>query len=393
VAESEKYDSSVYLRYLPRIFQDKESSLDLFLLGFQDLLSERVKVLEAPVTPAPVYIFWGETLDHSGLLLHMRDAMVTGGVPRRDADRVGRFSSYLKDYFEKKKSPEDLAGYLKLYFDEITGAILPGFQYDDFVYTFGRLLLCYYRELIPEEKVIDQMEGYYNSYTTPAQFLDWLASWLGLKLNHGDDYNHEMDMIEWDYLEGQIVPLENGRESYNRKLLANIFNLYRHRGTRTGLYKYLNFYRKNISYLVTSDNNSGEQRVYIRDIFRFEIYEYLYPAIVKNIDSDIVEPWYEGLRIGETTVVHEKNPHYFRIKVMIDRHNETPAEGYEYCLDYCNNIELIKKIKADVIAIVDSQKPAHSYYAMTFHLRDMKIDDPELIVGYNTFIGGRYRAN
>jgi len=86
---------------------------------------------------------------------------------------------------------------------------LPGVFHDsDFL---GRFLLIFETIWEPMEQRQDQIAMYFDPRTCPASLLDWLASWLDLKINP-----------HWP--EGRI-----------RALLADAVELYRWRGTKYGL--------------------------------------------------------------------------------------------------------------------------------------------------------------
>jgi len=86
------------------------------------------------------------------------------------------------------------------------------FEEDDF---FNRFLLIFETLWEPLERRQDQIAMYFDPQTCPAALLPWLATWLGLEINP-----------HWP-------------EIRKRRLLAEMMELYRWRGTRYGLSRLL----------------------------------------------------------------------------------------------------------------------------------------------------------
>ena len=82
------------------------------------------------------------------------------------------------------------------------------FQDADFL---GRFLLIFETIWEPLEQRQDHIEDYFDPYTCPASFLDWMANWLGIRVNP-----------YW-------------AEARKRALLSRAMELYRLRGTLYGL--------------------------------------------------------------------------------------------------------------------------------------------------------------
>lgn len=93
---------------------------------------------------------------------------------------------------------------------------LPGIYQDDEL--MARFLMLFESFWAPVEKQIDVMHYYFDPYMTTPEFLPWLASWLGLALD------------------------ERWPDEKKRQLLASAIELYRMRGTKEGLRKYLEIY-------------------------------------------------------------------------------------------------------------------------------------------------------
>jgi hypothetical protein len=409
--ENDMTTASGYLKYLPSIFQFENSFTDNFLKGFEELLSfsylQHPDLLDLQLVE---HTLWGRKFNLDSLENHivsewqgllsraMEKAFLIplkqGQVRDHQLREVPRpvlknitvdttnLTPLLTHYYIYDLTGDTLRNVLNIYFDPQTGAIIDGADYDSLMVSLQKNKKCLENPPIPMEEAIKNIPCYFDAYRTPAQFLHWLAGWFGLYLKNGEDYNNQNDLLEKSRFYGQVVPLtedeKNNRElnnetGYNRKLLANIFNLYLKRATRAGLEDYLNFYINNLSYLVSTSPHSIRIRIPLKGIMTFEIHEYLYPFIIQDCNTDMVDGFYRGLRVGESTVVHHRDPFNFRIIIRIKN----------------SNFELIEKIKADVMELVDREKPAHTRYFISFIVDSMQTDS---MVGYDTTIGGEFQA-
>ena len=93
---------------------------------------------------------------------------------------------------------------------------LPGLYADSGV--MGRYLMLFESFLAPIEAQIGEIPNYFDPKMTPAEMLPWLASWLDLTLE------------------------EHWSEAQRRELIASAIQLYRSRGTRTALTKYIELF-------------------------------------------------------------------------------------------------------------------------------------------------------
>jgi phage tail-like protein len=82
----------------------------------------------------------------------------------------------------------------------------------------GRFLMLFESFWQPIEDQLETIPGYFDPYLTPPDFLPWLAAWLNLILD------------------------ERWPERKRRELLQSAMLLYRKRGTKIGLQKYLEIY-------------------------------------------------------------------------------------------------------------------------------------------------------
>lgn len=82
----------------------------------------------------------------------------------------------------------------------------------------GQLLLIFESILSPIEHCVDGIPSYFDPLLTPDHFLPWLASWLGLSLHPS-------------------LP-----EDRRRELTKSAAELYRWRGTRRGMARYIGIF-------------------------------------------------------------------------------------------------------------------------------------------------------
>jgi phage tail-like protein len=179
------------------------------------------------------------------------------------------------------------------------------------------------------ERILDVIEGYFDPFTTPPDFLPWLASWVALSLRKGVEWVGEADAADKEKNHEQSVPFY--RNSPNRTLLSQIVQLYRMRGTKEGLEEYL--------------------KIFVGD--GVKIFDELGPFQV-GISS----------RVGVDTVVEGLPPHFFVANITLT----TPEPA------------LMKAKKRGVEEILDSEKPAHTYYKTNFTV-------PALQVGVHSRVG------
>jgi len=83
---------------------------------------------------------------------------------------------------------------------------------------FARFLRGFDDEIEPLERLLPVLHRYFGPYSTPSDFLPWLACWVALALD------------------------ENWPEMRRRRLIAEAVELYRWRGARKGLLRYLEIY-------------------------------------------------------------------------------------------------------------------------------------------------------
>lgn len=137
------------------------------------------------------------------------------------------------------------------------------------------------------ESILDNIHLYFDPQATPAEFLPWLAGWVGLSLKD-----------EWDV-------------RVKREFIRQVISLYQLRGTKIGLEKVLALYLKNSGF--------GD---------KVKVYEHF-----------------------------EHLPHYFQVQLTLpDRDPEK----------YWRQARIAK-------AIIDQEKPAHTYYTLKILVPTMQI--------------------
>ncbi len=127
----------------------------------------------------------------------------------------------------------------------------PIYREDPFL---GHFLLAFEEILVPIEQTVDNFDLYLDPHTTPGFFLGQLAAWLDLTLDE-----------KW--------PLDK-----RRQLVAEAAELYRRRGTRWSLSRFLEIYAGVVPQIVESDDQSHLFSVVLR-----------LPAGSRNVDRATVE--------------------------------------------------------------------------------------------------------
>lgn len=212
----------------------------------------------------------------------------------------------------------------------------------------GRLLAAFERTLAGDpdeltgprgvEELLERIQGYFDPTVAPPQFIDWLASWVALELQQSRDWMQD-DFGLTRQVEDQLAPLTAERETRNRRLIQQATTLYRKRGTKAGIEEYLQIYAGNINVVINE----------LTDLFQV--------GVTSTVGS--------GAMIGE-------RPHYFQVQVTVPAPN--PVVLAEY--------------KRSVRAVIDSEKPAHTYYDLLIDTPTMQISPTGAQVGVNTLLGG-----
>jgi len=163
---------------------------------------------------------------------------------------------------------------------------LPALYQDDKF--MGQFLMIFESIMKPIENSVDSLELYFDPQMTPESILPWLASWLDLALD-------------------QTWPMER-----RRQLVKHSAELYRWRGTRRGLSKYL------------------------------KIYTGIVPKITEYIP---------GMRLHSDT------------KLGIDTKLGSSGRGHHFTVSL--ELGANDDVNDDTVrAIIDAQKPAHTHYTL-----------------------------
>jgi phage tail-like protein len=157
----------------------------------------------------------------------------------------------------------------------------------------------------------------------PKEFLRWLAGWVALTLR-GD----------WD-------------ERRQRELIANAVQLYRRRGTKRGVEEFLQIYTRLGAKIVE-----------------------LPPPLQVGVHS----------RVGVDTIVDGAGPFFFQVEIRLPEppRRDSDQQGIEP--------SVIKSQRAVAQAIVDLQKPAHTFYSLNVITPTFQVE-VHSTVGVDTLVG------
>jgi phage tail-like protein len=172
----------------------------------------------------------------------------------------------------------------------------------------NRLLMLFESFWTPVAGQIEQSDAYYDVQLTPAEFLPWMASWIG---------------ITWD---------ESLPEERKRDLLHSAVGLYQSRGTRQALLEYLTLY------------THGE----------VEIVEHRAQNFVLGRSA----PLGRTIALGRTNL-----PHSFSVTVRVGRGELSRRLGEPQ-----PNAERLFRQRLETI--IAAQKPAHTTFDLRLQIDD-----------------------
>jgi phage tail-like protein len=225
-----------------------------------------------------------------------------------------------------------------------------GYEESDTEYFLGRFLKAFEQTLtgIPEEAaetvgieaLIDKMEQYFDPAQAPAQFLPWLAGWVGMELEEGVEFYGEEDNAQKSAAVSQILPLNSTRSSINRSMIEKMVQLYKKRGTLEGLMEYLQIY-------------AGEETTIAID-------EFEEAARIGSLGS-----------IGVNTMVGYSRPCFFSVHVLIPAHSRSILES---------KVKTIRKV-------IEKEKPFYDNYILNIEVPSMRVG-VYARVGRETLLGG-----
>lgn len=153
---------------------------------------------------------------------------------------------------------------------------------------FQRFLLGFEDGIAPLRALIDNMDRFFGPNTAPPDFLPWLATWASLALD------------------------ENWPEMKHRRLIREAAELYRWRGTRRGLSRYLEIYTE--------------------------------------VTPEINDQPFAGMRLGESTLLGRDTTL-----------GDVPVHTFVVTLAVPDTAAINEQIVRDII---ETQKPAHTGYAL-----------------------------
>ncbi|MBN1937901.1 MAG: hypothetical protein JW934_24820 [Anaerolineae bacterium] len=172
------------------------------------------------------------------------------------------------------------------------------YQSDDLM---GRFLMLFESFWSPIDRQIAQIPVYFDPKLTPPELLSWLASWLGLVLN------------------------ENWSLERRRLLIQSAATLYRRRGTKWALERYL------------------------------EIFTGVKPVIVEHMAHNF-RLGAEG-KLGLSIALGRENmPHTFTVILSL-----SPVVGAE---SEAENARLAQEHRRLIETIIETEKPAHAAYTL-----------------------------
>lgn len=184
------------------------------------------------------------------------------------------------------------------------------YEQDEFI---GRFLMLFESFWAPIERQIDHVENYFDPDLTPARFLPWLASWFDLTLDG-----------TWN-------------EEQQRELVRSVMWLYRRRGTRVALQRYLQI-------LTQHPVEITERRA-------------------KNLALGPKGRLGVGVALGTGNV-----PHTFLVRVQLLAVTPPPGLPDEEAAREVARLEAERRALLE--RLIDTEKPAHTSYQLEIQPAD-----------------------
>jgi phage tail-like protein len=167
--------------------------------------------------------------------------------------------------------------------------------------------------------------------STPEEFLPWLASWVALVLR-----------TDWDV-------------SKQRAVLAQIIPLYRMRGTKEGLEAYLAIY---VGSGITIKDELGPFQIDEHSTIGEDTFLNTVPLQINKHST-----------VGDDMIIGGVSPYLFLVNIPLP----TPDE------------KELKRAAREVEAVLDIEKPAHTFYQLNFSIPTFQINEHST-VGIDTLI-------
>lgn len=186
------------------------------------------------------------------------------------------------------------------------------------------------REVVGIEQVVDKIHDYFDPLFTPLIF------------------EEDQDISDFIfYLSSWVSLIQNQTwdEKSQCRLLHKIVPLYKKRGTEIGLSQYL--------------------KIYLKEFIGAEV---------------TIREFLEGIQVGtnatvgQDTVVGGAPPYFFFVRIALSK-----LQGFR----------MLSNLVINTRAIVDLEKPAHTYYAMLYNIPGMVVDRSST-VAEDTLIGSRF---
>ena len=186
------------------------------------------------------------------------------------------------------------------------------------------------REVIGIEHILDKIHDYFDPLFTPPFF---------------ENQQSSADFIA--YLSQWVALMQNQTWDVKsqRRLLKKIVPLYKKRGTEPGLSEYLD--------------------IYLQEFIGAEV-------TIKEFLAGIKVG--ESATVGQDTVVGGAPPYFFFVQIRVGQ-----LQGFRP----------VSNLVANTRAIVDLEKPAHTYYAVLYDIPGMTVGERSA-VAVDTFIGSRF---
>lgn len=234
-------------------------------------------------------------------------------------------------------------------------------------------------------EVLERISDYFAPDRAPDEFIEWLAGWVALDVGKNTD-GEDSDEQEKDGASvRQYYPYEEEKRSRRRHLIRKIAPIYHLRGTREGLRQIIDIY-------------FGD------DLRSFHINELIKPFVVgdpeglEKVRADYArcigeeESGIDFSKISISTLLAREN--YDALGAVVGRSTVVGEAPTYYFILYAENLLPVSRVaaaytKRGMAAVIDLEKPAHTYYALKLRVPGMRVGIRDWCeVGKSTLIGG-----